>query len=116
MAEDALQNALRRGDVDTLDSLLDAAVVFVGPDGSESTKDEDLLAHRTGALRLDEITELARSTRQLGDTGITRVALRVRGLANGEALSADLIYTRTWRFDDDAWRVIQAHCSVRSAA
>jgi ketosteroid isomerase-like protein len=111
-AEDRLQQALREGDVTALDLLLDESVVFVGPDGHEVGKNEDLEAHRLGTLRFNEVNELHRATREFDTAGITRVTLHLVGEAGGRPLDANLVYTRTWILDDDSWRVVQAQGAV----
>lgn len=107
-AESRLQDALRAGDVTALAALLHSDVVFVGPDGAEVGKEADLEAHRSGALRLREVIEINRSVTDLGDVGLTRVRLHLRGEAWGSRLDAVMAYTRTWVREEGAWRVLQA--------
>lgn len=51
-AERHLQAAQRRGDLDALDALLHPRVVGAGPDGALFTKTDDLIAYRSGSLRI----------------------------------------------------------------
>jgi ketosteroid isomerase-like protein len=108
-AETRLQHAQRTGDVDALDALLHTDAVYVGPDGSETTREADLEAHRSGILRLTGTEELSRSVTEFGDAGISRVRVHLVGEAGGQALDAVLVYTRTWVRADGEWQVVQAH-------
>ena len=108
LAESALQEAVRNGDVEALDGLLHPSVVFVGPDGVEVDKNADIAAHRNGVLILSEVRELSRSSSQFDSAGYTRVRLHLVGTSNGNPIDADFAYTRTWRFDGNRWQVVQA--------
>ena len=112
LAETELQNAIREGDVASLDELLDQNVIFVGPDGAEVDKEADLAAHRSGDMRFESVTELARATRQFGTAGTTRVRLHLVGTTKGAPFDATLVYTRTWQWAEARWRVVQAQGAV----
>lgn len=111
-AERRLQTAIRSGDVETLDLLLDDRVVYTGPDGRSLTKEEDLGAHRSRALAVDVFEQQDLQVTVVGSTGITLVLAQLQGTAGGEPFSARLRYTRTWVLADDAWRVLAAHASA----
>ena len=108
-AETDLQRAQLAGDVVALEALLHPDVVYVGPDGAEFGKSQDLESHASGQLRLTSLEQLQSAARQFGPAGVTRARVRIAGLAGGEPFEAELIYTRTWLFHDGRWQVVQAH-------
>jgi ketosteroid isomerase-like protein len=111
-AERELQSAMRAGDVGALGRLIDDRVIATGPDGRQFTKAQDLRAHRSGTLVIQDLTEEDLSVVVAGDTGVTVVLLALRGVNEGEAFAARLRYTRTWiRHGADRWRVLAAHVS-----
>lgn len=111
-AESRFQEVLAENDLAGLDVFLDEDVRFVAPDGTIIGKEEDLAAHRSGVLVINEVTELRREVQVIGGVGITRVALHLFGVAGGIPLDADLVYTRVWRRDSDGWVIIAAHGSA----
>jgi ketosteroid isomerase-like protein len=111
-AERELQSAMRAGDVGALDRLIDDRVIATAPDGRQFTKAQDLEAHRSGTLVIQDLTEEELSVVVAGDTGVTVVLLALTGVNEGEEFAARLRYTRTWiRHGGDRWRVLAAHVS-----
>lgn len=111
-AEQKLQAAVRSGDVQALDLLLDDRVIYTGPDGSVMTKEEDLGAHRSRTLAVEVFDQQDLDVVVVGSTGITRVLAELEGTAGGHPFKARLRYTRTWVHVDGTWRVLAAHASV----
>lgn len=111
-AEQRLQAAVRSGDAEALDGLLDDRVVYTGPDGSTSTKEQDLHAHRSRALAVEVFDQQDLHVTVVGSTGITRVLAGIEGTAGGQPFTARLRYTRTWVHADGTWRVLAAHASA----
>jgi pimeloyl-ACP methyl ester carboxylesterase len=107
-AETELQRAQLAGDVTALGSLLHADVVYVGPDGAEYGKAQDLESHSSGQLRLSALEQLESVAREFGSTGITRARVRISGHAAGQPFEAEMVYTRTWLVQGGGWQVIQA--------
>ncbi len=111
-AEQRLQAAVRSGDVETLDLLLDDRVVYTGPDGRSLTKADDLQAHRSRILAVEAFDQQDLHVTVVGSTGITHVLAVLQGTAEGRPFTARLRYTRTWVHADDTWRVLAAHASA----
>ena len=107
--ERALQAAQLASDVDELDRLLHPDLLAVGPDGGLADKAEDLAAHRSGFVKIGELTEEDLQLRIAGDTAVTFVVLRIHGSIGDAEVSGRMRYTRTWARDGGAWRVVAAH-------
>lgn len=107
-AERRLQAAQRGADVEALDALLHPRVVAAGPDGQVVGKEDDLAAHRSGALRITRLVEESVEVSDDGRTGMTRIVASVDAVQSGTAVSARLRYTRLWLHDTDGWRVLAA--------
>jgi hypothetical protein len=109
-AERRLQAAQLAADTDTLGLLLDDRLVFTGPDGSLSTKNDDLELHKTGRQRLTRVDEEDLSVLVVGTTGVTWFLGTVAGTFDGQGFGARVRYTRTWvRDPEHGWRVVAAH-------
>ncbi len=112
LAERALQDAMRAGDVAELDRLLHPELLAVGPDGGMIDKAGDLAAHRAGVFSISELTEEEVRVTVLDDVAVTFVVLQIRGTIDDADASGRLRFTRTWTRDGGAWRVIAAHISA----
>jgi ketosteroid isomerase-like protein len=109
--ERQLQSAVRSGDVELLEQLLDDRVVYTGPDGRSLTKEEDLEAHRSRSLIVEVFDQEELQVTVAGMTGITHVLATLQGIAAGQPFTGRLRYTRTWVHAEGVWRVLAAHAS-----
>jgi len=111
--ESELRSAQLAGDVNVLDKLIADELLFTGPDGSVSTKAQDIAAHRSGAVRFRAHEPEELRIRRVGaDVAVT--ALRARLVVEvGGTLSAGVYrYTRVWaRERGGEWRVVGGHVS-----
>ena len=75
--EAQLRAAQLAADVSALDALIADELLFTGPDGSVGTKEQDLAAHRSGAVRFRAHEPEELRVRRVGaDVAVT--ALRAR--------------------------------------
>ena len=93
-AEAELRSAMLAGDVDALDRLLDADLVFTGLDGRVIGKAADLDAHRTGRLRLSRLDPSERHVVRCGPTVVVSVRVDLAGTYDGEPTGGAYRYTR----------------------
>lgn len=113
--EERLRDAMLAGDVDALTVLLNEELAFVGPDGNVWSKTDDLDSHRTGRLRLSDLTLSERTYRRMGNVVVVIARTRLEGEFEGAPIAGDYRYTRIWRrFGDetsDDWQIVAGHCS-----
>jgi len=112
-AEQRLQAAMRDGDVDELDRLLDDRLIAtLTPSTTRVTKAEDLATHRSGRLVLTKLVQDDLALVVAGDTGVTWVLTSLEGRSEGEPFSVRMHYLRTWHHDpEQGWRVLAAQVS-----
>ena len=114
-AEDRLQEAMRTSDVGALTSILHDDLVAALPDGRVVGKEEDLAAYRDGSVQIDAFSELDRTARVFGSTGVTIVRARIIGRQKGSRFDQVMRYTRTWSHLGDSWHVVAAHLAAATA-
>jgi ketosteroid isomerase-like protein len=111
-AELALRRAQLAGDVSALDTLIDEALVFTGPDGAIYGKHDDLDAHRRGIIRITQLEPSDERVQDFGSIVVVSVRMEMRGSFQGAPFSGPFRYTRVWRAHGDGWRVVAGHVSA----
>jgi hypothetical protein len=111
-ARDASWNTLRQsGDVAGLDALVDPSFVLVHSDGRVQYK-ADYLAELRDRKRVNgEIRNEGVSYRQYGDTAIVNGTSVQSAVSDGKPWSGRFRFTRVWRLDGKAWRLVSSHSS-----
>lgn len=110
-AELALRQAQLAGDVDALERLIDDGLAFTGPDGLIYGKDDDLEAHRSGAIRITRLVPSEEHVQDFGAIVVISVRMQMEGSFQGVPFAGPFRYTRVWRLTD-AWRVVAGHVSA----
>jgi hypothetical protein len=96
VAEERLRLAMLRSDVAVLDELLAPDLIFTTHLGQVVGKEDDLDAHRSGQLRLDELTLLDQRIQMAEGVAVVSALMRVAGTHAGDAFAVKLRYTRVW--------------------
>lgn len=112
-SEARIRAAQLSADVEALDALLADDLLFTGPDGRLGTKEEDLEAYRSGAVRFRSHEPEELRVRRVNDN-VAITALRARlVVAIGEnVVGGTYRYTRIWERGPTAvWRVVGGHVS-----
>lgn len=115
-AELALRNAQLASDVPMLETLLDDALVFTGPDGAIYGKQDDLEAHHHGIIRITQLDPSDERVQDFGSIVVVSVRMEMRGSFHGTPFGGPFRYTRVWRIHSDGWRVVAGHVSAITAA
>lgn len=113
-AEERLRIAMLRSDVAELDQLLAPGLVFTSHLGQLIGKDDDLAFHRSGVLRLSELTPSEQRIAVHGDVAVVSVRMQLAGELCGEPLAEALRYTRVWSLAPSV-QVVAGHASRVSA-
>jgi len=109
--EVALRQAQLASDVSTLDRLLDDALIFTGPDGALYGKQDDLDAHRSGAVRITRLEPSDEHVQRFGNIAVVSVRMEMSGTFQGAAFAGPFRYTRIWCARSDGWRIVAGHVS-----
>lgn len=113
-----LERRLRRAqldaDVQALDALISADLLFAGPDGAPATKAQDLQAHATRAVRFLSHEPEELRVRRVGEAcAIASLRARLTVEVGGASVSGVYRYTRVWaREGDGVWRVVGGQVSA----
>jgi hypothetical protein len=111
-AELALREAQLAGDLSALDILIDERLVFTGPDGMIYHKQDDLDAHRRGAIRITVLEPSDEHVQDFGDIVVVSVRMEMRGSFNGAPFAGPFRYTRVWQRRERRWRIVAGHVSA----
>jgi ketosteroid isomerase-like protein len=110
--ESALRQAQLKSDVREFDRLIDDELVFTGPNGLVYGKQDDLDAHRSGAIRITRLEPSEERIQNFGDIAVVSVRMEMSGTFEGAAFSGPSRYTRVWRRHGDSWRIVAGHVSA----
>lgn len=112
--EATLRAAQLGADIAALDQLISDDLLFTGPDGQFGTKEQDLQAHRSGAVRFRSHEPEELRVRQIGnDVAIVALRARLTVEVNGSIVGGTYRYTRVWaRENASPWRVVGGHVSA----
>lgn len=108
--EDNLLDAVKSSDVETIDELLHDNLLFIAPDGSVITKFQDLDAHRSGLMKVEEADNTIESIQIIEDTAIVILTLNTKGTMLGKAIDGKFRYIRIWKLFGKSLKVIGGSC------
>jgi len=109
--EQRLLDATFASDLDTLDVLLADNLVFITHTGALTGKKTDLDAHRSGLLKLTELSAADEQIRVFGASAVVTLKLALAGTFDGEAFAGTFRYTRVWAQPAGVWQVVSVHVS-----
>jgi ketosteroid isomerase-like protein len=111
--EAAIRAAQLNADVSALDRLIADDLLFTGPDGQLGTKQQDLDAHASGAVRFRRHEPEELRIRRVSEN-VAIAALRARLVVEvaGATVRGTYRYTRVWaRETGENWRVVSGRVS-----
>ncbi|MEM9218129.1 MAG: nuclear transport factor 2 family protein [Cyanobacteria bacterium P01_F01_bin.150] len=112
-AEDALKQAMLASNVDILERLLADDLIFTNHLGQQMSKQDDLEAHRSGAIAIEVVDLSDLTIKVLENVAIVTVAAWIVGQFAGNAFEETLKFTRVWQaVSPGHWQVIAAHASA----
>ncbi len=111
--EERLRQAMLRSDVDALDELLSSELVFTNHLGQIMSKDDDLNAHKSGLLKLNEIILSDNKISHYGDVVVVTVKAHIIGSYDGAESDSDFRFTRVWNKESNKlWKIVAGHSSA----
>ncbi len=112
-AEERLRLAMLGSDVSALDELLAPGLVFTNHLGQVLGKQDDLAAHQSGLVKINELTPSEQTIQVHGDVAVVSVRVHLSGSYAGTPSEADFRFTRVWAKSPDAtWQVVAGHACV----
>ncbi len=112
-AEDRLRTAMLRSDISALDKLLAPELIFTNHLGQLLGKEDDLVAYRSGLLKVKELEPPEQQVRLNGDAAIVSVRMQLSGTYDGKPANGDFRFTRVWALSPHkTWRVVAAHAGI----
>ena len=111
--EERLKQAMLRSDIAELDELLTSDLIFTNHLGLLMTKQDDLAAHQSGTLKINEIIFSDRLIKIYGDVAVVSVQTRISGSFAGVESESDFRFTRVWsKTKSDNWQIITGHSCI----
>ena len=112
-SEERLRLAMLRSDVNALNELLAPELIFTNHLGQVLTKQDDLVAHQSGTLKVKVLTPSEQHIQLIGDVALVSVRAHIVGSYAGATSEADFRFTRVWTLSSNGtWQVVAAHSSV----
>lgn len=112
-AEERLRIAMLQSDVNTLDELLAPELFFTNHLGQTFTKQDDLTAHQSGIINIEQITPSEQQIKLIDNVAIVTVKVHLIGSYAGIKSDCDFRFTRIWTLSSSGtWQIIVAHSSV----
>lgn len=115
-AEETLRKAMMGSDVETLERILAPDLVFTNHVGQKMSRQDDLDAHRAGAVAIETVDISDHIIKVLDDVAVVTLAAHIIGSFGGSAFDETLRFTRVWQATSSGnWQVIAAHASAVSS-
>lgn len=104
--ENRLLDAIRNGDIDTLDALLHDSLIFNIPTGQTITKIVDIENYRLGIMTVNEILATDQTIMIIEDSSVVAVTIHLKSKYAGQIIDGKFRYLRVWKLFDKSWKVI----------
>jgi len=111
-AEETLRQAMLRSDVGILDALLAPELMFTTHQGQVLNKQADLDMHRSGLLKLTQLTPSEQHYQCYEHYAVVSVLMQMQGSFLGESFTARMRYTRVWSASNGSLHIVAGHASA----
>ncbi len=112
-AEERLRLAMLASDVSTLNQLLAPELIFTNHFGKLLRKQDDLAAHESGVIKLNELKPSEQHIQLNGEVAIVSVRMQLSGSYDGSPANGDFRFTRVWAVSySGTWHVVAAHACI----
>jgi hypothetical protein len=107
LSEELLRQAMLTSDVESLNALISPNLVFTTHFGSVISKQDDLEAHRSGALKFHAIELSEKQILAISDLMYVSVRARVTGNFGNSRFQDDIRFSRIWQqTSEQRWQVV----------
>ena len=104
-----------KSDVAELDALIAPELIFTSHLGQLVSKEQDLAMHRSGTLKLTELTPSDQHIQLNEGFSVVSVQMRLLGSYAGAAIDQHIRYTRIWSVSAaGSLQIVAGHASVVS--
>jgi ketosteroid isomerase-like protein len=110
--ENAWNQAEEHKDVNALDSLLDATLVYVDYDGSMMDKAQFMASVKLPSLHPEQIVNESMTAHVYGDSAVVTGVYREKGEKNGKPYLRHGRFTDTWVFYQGSWVCVASQSTL----
>ena len=104
--ENRLLDAIRNGDINTLDELLHDSLLFNIPTGQTITKEMDIENYRSGIMTVYDISTTDQTIKTIDDISTVAVTVHLKAKYADQTIDGKFRYLRVWKLFDHSWRII----------
>src|SRR4028118_164717 len=104
--EKRLLDAIRNGDINTLDELLHDGPIFNIPTGQTITKEMDLENYRSGMMSVYDISTTEQTIRSIDNISTVVVTVHLKAKYADQIIDGKFRYLRVWKLFNNSWKVI----------
>ncbi len=113
--EERLKRAMLQSDVTALDQLLAPELQFINHFGQVMSKQDDLNAHQSGILSINEIVISEQNIILYSEVAIVTVHAFIVGTFSGVKSGNNFRFTRFWsKASHNNWHIVIAHSTIVS--
>ncbi|MGF1524069.1 MAG: nuclear transport factor 2 family protein [Leptolyngbyaceae cyanobacterium] len=114
--EERLRQGMLTSDVAELDALIAPELLFTNYQGQLVSKQQDLDMHRSGILKLTELTPSDQRIQLYEGFSIVSVQMHLLGSYNGDAIDQHIRFTRVWAMSPaGSLQIVAGHASMITA-
>lgn len=111
--EKRLKQAMLQSDISVLDELLSPDLIFTNHLGGLMSKQDDLEAHQSGMLEINEISLSDQKITIHDNVAVVSVQAHIIGSYANVTSDSHFRFTRVWsRIKNETWQVIAGHSSI----
>ena len=104
--ENRLLDAIRNGDINTLDELLHDSLIFNIPTGQTITKDMEIENYRSGFMTVYDISTTDQSIKTIDNISTVVVTIHLKAKYADQIIDGKFRYLRVWKRFNNSWKII----------
>ena len=104
--EKRLLDAVRNGDINTLDELLHDSLIFNIPTGQTITKEMDVENYRSGMMSVYDIATTEQTIKSIDNVSTVVVTVHLKAKYADQIIDGKFRYLRVWKLFNNSWKII----------